>query len=45
MNTTLVIDTSVIVKYLNKVNEKNIDKADDIIPDLSNPQISKTKML
>lgn len=31
MNTNLVIDTSVIVKYLNKVNEANIDKADDII--------------
>lgn len=31
MNTKVVIDTSVIVKWLNQTNEKNIDKADEIM--------------
>lgn len=31
MNAKVVIDTSVIVKWLNQTNEKNIDKADKIM--------------
>lgn len=33
MNSKVVIDTSIIVKWLNKNNEKNIDKADKIMED------------
>ena len=36
--TTLVIDTSVIIKWLNQDNEENIDKADKILENVKNGQ-------
>lgn len=48
MNSALVLDTSVIVKWLNRVNEQNLDKADKIMEDalsgkveLVAPELSK----
>lgn len=35
---TLVVDTSVIIKWLNKDNEVNTEEADDILEDVKNGQ-------
>ena len=33
MGSKIVVDTSVIIKWLNQTNEKNIDKADKLMED------------
>lgn len=37
--TSLIIDTSVAVKWLNQDNEKNIEKADKILNDVKNGKV------
>lgn len=39
MSSKIVVDTSVIVKWLNQTNEKNIDKADKIMEEALNGKV------